>query len=240
MMDMLAQVLASVLPLFVTLTYPLFFPLDAEAWKRHKLAFEKRLKRKYPKAGWIWHLEYQLRHKYEHMAPHFHLIVYGVDWIDRDWLARAWYEVVNSGDPRHLRAGTSIERAKQAGAVGRYLSKYISKAQVLGDRKDDGFDYEHVGRWWGVRYPECIPWGELMRVALTDREAVRVLRFFRRFVEHRLKARKRRRRCKVVYSPENAPAEAQGPPGRKSRAIRSRVLYMDAERFWDAFPALAS
>ena len=115
--DRLNQVQLVALPLILTLTYPGLFPLDSRTWKRHKRAFGLRLKRAYPGAGWIWVLEYQIRG-----APHFHMLVFGIPWLDREWLKRAWYEVVGSGDIRHYAAGTSVERVRSAERIVLTLS----------------------------------------------------------------------------------------------------------------------
>lgn len=40
-------------------------------------------------------------------APHYHILITGI--LDRQELSRMWYDIVNSGDPRHLQAGTSIQ-----------------------------------------------------------------------------------------------------------------------------------
>ncbi|MBI5849316.1 MAG: hypothetical protein HZB31_15450 [Nitrospirae bacterium] len=54
--------------------------------------------------GFLWFsvMEFQ-----ERGAPHFHILVTGI--IDRQELSRMWFDVVGSGDPRHLQAGTSIQ-----------------------------------------------------------------------------------------------------------------------------------
>ena len=71
-------------PIFVTLTYP------GEEWerfggrkeevKRHLDTFHHWLSYHYPAAVVIWRLEFQKRG-----APHFHLLVFGVEFIDCLW-----------------------------------------------------------------------------------------------------------------------------------------------------------
>jgi len=123
-------------PIFVTLTYPSDYSSDFRVWKRHLDNFCRRLLRKWPQAAIIWRLEFQ-----ERGAPHFHLLVFGVDYIPFNWVARAWYEVVGSGDDKHLRAGTRVEKIRSWRAAFAYASKYLAKEDVTEQR---------TGRIWGV------------------------------------------------------------------------------------------
>jgi len=72
------------------------------------------MKRAHPEAAAIWKLEPQQRG-----APHYHLLLFGIEFIPHQVIARWWYEVVGSGDKRHhLVAGISIEAVKsRAGDV---------------------------------------------------------------------------------------------------------------------------
>lgn len=126
------------LPLFVTLTYPAVWSPDPERWKRDLDTFLKRLQRRFPKVAVIWKLEPQKRG-----APHYHLVIFGVSYIDRYWLRQAWYEIVGSDDLRHLQAGTQVKRVKSWRGVGAYASKYLGK---VGDEANFP---EYAGRWWG-------------------------------------------------------------------------------------------
>jgi len=126
------------LPLFLTLTYPKVFPTDRVTTKRHLDSWLKRLRRVYPKCAVIWKLEYQRRG-----APHFHILLFHVKWVDRRLLSRTWYEVVNSRDERHLKAGTRIEFIRSWRGVMHYASKYVGKVVALPAGADPG-------RFWGV------------------------------------------------------------------------------------------
>src|SRR5262245_28394097 len=95
------------MPLFVTLTYPGDWPGDPRRWKRDLDAWLKRLRRAQPAAWAVWRLEPQRRG-----APHYHLLVFGVDCLPIEWLSRTWFEVVGSGDLRHLVAGTQVQRVR--------------------------------------------------------------------------------------------------------------------------------
>ncbi len=134
------------LPLFLTLTYPGEFTLDPAVWKRDLDVFLKRVRRAYPDAAVVWKLEPQKRG-----APHYHLLVFGVEHIPKSWLRQAWYEVVGSGDEKHLWAGTRVERVKSWRGVMAYAAKYLGKVETVLDWP------EYVGRWWGVSGRGLLP-----------------------------------------------------------------------------------
>ena len=121
---------------FATLTYPEEFPTDGLKVKANLRAFLEFLRRE--EIRYVWVLEFQRRG-----APHFHFVLSGE--IDKDILAERWYAIVGSGDPRHLRAGTRIERIrdprKAAGYMGNYAVKLESKWVPEG--------FSNVGRFWG-------------------------------------------------------------------------------------------
>lgn len=134
------------LPLFYTLTYPAEYPDDPEQWKRDLNTFIKRLERIYPEMVGIWRLEPQIRE-----APHFSGFLWGCDNLStiegKKLFSKMWFEVVGSGDERHLRAGTGIQKIDKVEGLIYYLSKYISKSEKGGAPQE--FNYP-VGRYWGV------------------------------------------------------------------------------------------
>jgi len=128
-----------------TLTYPGEFPHSGRVIKAHFRAFVERCRRYHERAGnfdWsiFWFLEFQSRG-----APHFHFFTNHE--IPRHLLALWWYDVVGSGDQRHLLAGTRIEylRAGRSGAIS-YASKYSAKVE----QKTVPAGFEDVGRFWGA------------------------------------------------------------------------------------------
>lgn len=134
----------------VTLTYPGFYPSCGAAVKEHLKRFLQELKRKYRsefninpsdcRHSSFWFLEFQLRG-----APHFHIFT---TWApSKEWVARRWYEIVNSEDIRHLHAGTRVEflRYGRSGTIS-YANKYAAKQE----QKVVPENYENVGRFWGI------------------------------------------------------------------------------------------
>ena len=133
--------------LFACLTYPKEYTRDHKVYQRHLDVFIRRLKRNWPYLGSISKLEFQKRG-----APHFHLVVLFKSPVIlpnfRAWLSQAWYEVVDSGDEKHLEAGTEAHGLYIPGDGGgaarlmQYLCKYITKESEA--------DFE-TGRVWGWR-----------------------------------------------------------------------------------------
>jgi len=126
---------------FITLTYPRVYPTDGIIVKRHLRRF---LDRYAYIAGdgfsAFWFIEFQ-----ERGAPHFH--IFGTHEIPKEHLSEMWYRIVDSGDERHLQAGTRIEsmRAGRFGTVS-YASKYALKQS----QKAVPENFTNVGRFWGV------------------------------------------------------------------------------------------
>jgi hypothetical protein len=130
------------LTVLLTLTYPGDFPTDGRRVKRHWHNFRTWLVRggkERPSRKGAWFLEFQGRG-----APHFHIFLDGP--VDKKEVARKWYDLVASGDERHLRAGTRIETLREGHAAAAYASKYASKAEQK--EVPDGFS--EVGRFWGT------------------------------------------------------------------------------------------
>jgi hypothetical protein len=133
---------SSVTPLFVTLTYPNKWDEDPKSWRKNLRAFIKRLDREFGESAVFWRLEFQKRG-----APHFHLMVWDVKATHkfRKWVSLAWYRVVASQDPKHLKAGTNVQRCKSWNGASAYLSKYLAKPSD-GEHEPNEFS----GRCWGI------------------------------------------------------------------------------------------
>jgi hypothetical protein len=192
--------------LFTTLTYPLQYSDDWEGWKADKRAFERRLQRRYPDLhGELWRLELQKRG-----APHFHLLVFFENEVKRAsflrWARQAWYEIVGSGDLKHLRHGVDVRVMYGRGwRVMRYLLKYMTKPLGRGAKQEheDGTAVSPaIGRTWGH-------WGAIRKVpttrlALTGPAAVEFARRMRRYFKQsgpgRWAQRMRRTHCNSSYT----------------------------------------
>lgn len=179
--------------LWIDLTYPHVMQ-DGRRARRDLFTFLKRLKRAFPGVSGIWKMELQ-----ERGAIHFHIMGWGADWIPHDWLAAAWYEICDTGNPDHLAAGTSIHAVHSAKRAGVYASKYQSK-EVEG--------YQDIeGRWWGMfgdwkqHLAEVVEWivdrkgiSHLWRVF--DRWHLAAVRTIRNVDRRRRQVRRaRQRRC---------------------------------------------
>jgi hypothetical protein len=171
----IAMVCRAELPYFCTLTYPGEWIWDAKLWKRHLKIFSQRFQRRFPTGSFIWKLEFQ-----ERGAPHFHPFIWGIPEFEGlraviDFVSEAWFEVVGSGDEKHLKAGTSVERMRTSAGAMRYVSGYASKT----DQTRPG---HKVGRYWGVVAKDNIPWGVPETIALDEHQSKMILRTCRRFI----------------------------------------------------------
>lgn len=149
----------------VTLTYPREFPCSGSQTKHHFKNFRMRLLRKFPEVQGVWFLEFQRRG-----APHYHVLLSlklwelgdlvekvrmhnklgvrkfrTVDWV-QDLISQWWYEIVGSGDSKHLRAGAALEVIEEGEGALRYAACHASKPHQK--KVPDGFS--DVGRFWGV------------------------------------------------------------------------------------------
>lgn len=178
-MRLAAMVRNDIMPVFVTLTYPGEFPLNPAEWKRHLDIFVKRMVRKWRVASGFWKLEPQKRG-----APHFHLLLWGVDYWDlKRYVGETWYQVVGSGDNRHLRAGTRVEQIREPGGIMFYASKYLGKVvQVPEEYKKL---WKHVGRWWGVINRRALQFVEPVTCDISPKKAFEVIRLLKRYAHIR-------------------------------------------------------
>ena len=126
----------------LTLTYPRTFPNDGKDVKRNLNAFLVALRRRTAGVLYLWFLEFQKRG-----APHIHIVIRGVR-VNHDaqhWVSKTWYRLCNTNDPKHLAAGTRLERIRSSNGARNYCVKYAHKMQ----QKDVPALYRNVGRFWG-------------------------------------------------------------------------------------------
>lgn len=126
----------------LTLTYPRQFPNDGDDVKRNLKAFREALRRKHPGVSLLWFLEFQRRG-----APHIHILIRGVRVYKamQQWVSKTWYRICGTGDTRHLRAGTRLERIRKPNGARNYAVKYAHKMK----QKVVPPGYRNVGRFWG-------------------------------------------------------------------------------------------
>ncbi len=173
-------------PLFISLTYPNEFPLDAATFKGHLRAIGERLRRSFPHAGFHWKLEFQKRG-----AAHFHLIGWNLPSdreqlrVLREWFAFAWYEVVGSGVWKHFCAGTSVEVIRSQFGIMRYVGPYVAK-------DDQSMPGAKVGRYWGHIARAQIPYAESVQQLRSPAESLLDWRTARRYMRALNRARRSR------------------------------------------------
>lgn len=157
----------------VTLTYPKEYPTDGKTVKRHLNAFLTWIRRRFDRPSYLWFLEFQKRG-----APHVHLLLdyplpYTVNQRNdiRHDVSRRWYKIVGSGDEKHARAGTRVERIRKPDGAARYCLKYAYKTE----QKWVPPRYQNVGRFWGCSRdvaptePRVIPMDEAtVRAVIAD------------------------------------------------------------------------
>jgi hypothetical protein len=131
----------------ITLTYPAEYPTDGQRVKRDLKAFLDWLRRETGGCEYLWFLEFQKRG-----APHFHILI-DTPWPRRraeetalrDRVASTWYRIADTGDAKHLAAGTRTERLRSSDGGARYAVKYAAKMR----QKAVPLQYRNVGRFWG-------------------------------------------------------------------------------------------
>ena len=104
----------------------------------------------------------------------------------RAWFAVNWYEIVGSGEPRHLAAGTRVEAVRSVRGVMAYVSKYLAKVE-----DDPATEYESIGRCWGIMGRENLPWAEIVRMDLSPEQGVRLRRAASRYLKSMRKKKPR-------------------------------------------------
>jgi hypothetical protein len=131
--------------LFLTLTYEDPYPTDPKTWKANLRAFITALEREFPTCATVWRMEYQ-----ERGAPHFHLITFGPQFIDKEWITATWRRIALSQSRYQGHYATKIERPSNCDQACYYLTKYAAKV-------DKHAKPIAAGRLWGVRRGDLLP-----------------------------------------------------------------------------------
>ncbi|MEZ5411225.1 MAG: hypothetical protein R2761_24560 [Acidimicrobiales bacterium] len=192
--------------MFVMLSYPgdwRRWAPDPDECVGHLEALYKRLARKLSRrlgvtvrVPCVWKREFQRRG-----APHFHLVLVVPHVLDgeplRNWLSREWYDVVGSGDERHLRAGIRVDavrgfEASDPARIASYLAGYLGPDERLGDKEvqhqvPEGWATASgsVGRWWSVRGVSRVR----VEVRITRRQMIEVQRLLRALYRSEVRVR---------------------------------------------------
>lgn len=123
----------------LTLTYPEGHTNDGKLVKAHLNHFLISLRRKQPNIKYFWYLEFQ-----GNGSPHFHIFL-TTRFIEKDWVALCWNDIVCPDNPSHLEAGTRTEGIRDEKGGRKYALKYAVKCW----QKIVPLLYQNVGRFWG-------------------------------------------------------------------------------------------
>jgi len=150
--------------LFATLTYPGAYvidkgkeipveDIDGKLYKKHLNHFITLLRQRHPEVFGVIRFEWQAReHSTGIPVGHYHLCLFGLRYLCRDWVAETWNRVVG-GDNDHLQAGTQVDPAKSWGGTTQYFSKTMAYCGKEADEildKDTGemVHMRPIGKHW--------------------------------------------------------------------------------------------
>lgn len=159
---------------WICLTYPAEFPRDGVVVKGHLHELLDEVGKKVAGVEYLWCMEFQ-----ERGAPHFHVLV--SEWIPKLWLSRSWFRIVGSGDPKHLRAGTKVQRVESREGAGQDMASVLKRYSAKKAQKVVPETFGRVGRFWGCSYG-LVP---KETVECTHEEGDRAWRVLRKLLEHR-------------------------------------------------------
>lgn len=207
--------------MFICLTYPAEWPKNGRVVKRHLDVFGKRCRR--IGACFAWALEYQTRG-----APHYHLLArFPIDWDVvrvQKWVALNWFEVVGSGDEKHLRAGTSAEVVNNAECAGWYISHYLGKEY----QKTIPEGVTLPGRMWGMIGCKT-PKPEVLRFTEASRDGIELVKNIRRWATSDHAFRQRSRVCTPIERTQDAENFKYSDPDLAHMLLDFRNVKVTAE-----------
>lgn len=148
---------------FITLTFS-SIPTATFA-KQALLKFRKRLFRKHSNVSIVWRMEYQKRG-----SIHFHLIAFGLPFIDQAELQNTWTEC--TGEERSI---VDIRLVRSSTMLMKYVSKYVAKpTDADGSTSLENNAYlsvpcdEWQGRVWGIWNKTALPVAPRHACVITD------------------------------------------------------------------------
>lgn len=169
---------------FITVSYPAAFPCDGRIVKLHLSMLLKSLRRYCGPLEYLWFLEFQARG-----APHLHMFLdydlpsprsvmkrrsgrrvkeVKVHWPSQDWLSQRWFEIVGSGDEKHLAAGSAWEVVEKPDGAARYVAKESYKTF----QKVVPAGFQNVGRFWGTSRGVKTDEGKMVYASVDQMKAV--------------------------------------------------------------------
>lgn len=163
---------------FAVLTYPSEFPNDGVKVKRDIKVLCQWLASEYD-GKYLWGIEFQ-----ERGAPHVNWLV--DKFIPMGELGFKWYDIVGSGDYKHLAAGTRIEYCHSSDQAAGYMAAAYSAKKSAQKTVPPGF--ENVGRFWGISRGLVVP--SQVDIRLVDSDSISKVRVLRKFTEKQVKARR--------------------------------------------------
>jgi hypothetical protein len=146
--------------LFLSMTWHEDLPTPERA-KAALDRFGKRLRRHFPGAAFLWKMEPQ-----ERGFPHFHILVYGLNWIDAQWVSEQWHECTSETTEQHRKSGVDVEWVRSDGKLQSYLAEYFAETYDEWPEIEDGHPEDVVsawaepGRFWGIIARENLPVAE--------------------------------------------------------------------------------
>ena len=126
--------------------------VSGEQWKKRLNNFLTQLRQKHlgKMQFGMWRMEYQAKRG----AIHFHLVIWNVRYLDKDWVAKCWNRICCKGldadvAEKHLKAGTQVEKARGWGKTQEYFSKTMAYLAKDGKSNDAVKAVNQFGRHWG-------------------------------------------------------------------------------------------
>lgn len=159
--------------LFLTFTYPDLFK-DRKVKERTQDRYlmwrylEKHMDRKVPI---LWRTEWKLRKTGKHVGqlmPHHHLVAFEYEYLPcATW--NAWWKQTLGWDDY---VNTDVRMLKDGQHAAKYISKYVAKPDA-DSLVVNAYLNNRVGRSWGFKRPELIPWAKTESITDLSPDMVR-------------------------------------------------------------------
>lgn len=164
--------------LFIALTYHEEEPTP-ERCKRDLDVFWKRLVRRLPGLSAVWKMEPHTEGE-NRGVPHFHLMIFGIGYIDAQWLSRQWHDVTAESSAEHRKSSVEVDSfINEDGRVQAYLSKYMGEEYGGWPGAEESDPWAEMGRWWGCLGRDHLPiaeWADWKK-HLSQSDACELIRF---------------------------------------------------------------